>query len=200
MGDIKSLEQLSLVAAFVVPGIVALFVRAQFLTGRAEVTKEAVLTFFTIATLYYGLLAPFLPWLTAHGLAPTQGPVALFGWTVIGPALLGLALGVNASRGWTWRVFGRLGLKTVHVMPTAWDWKFGGMIGSWVVVTLKDGSQVAGWFGQRSFASSDPKERDLYVERVYRVDDDKQWHATESGLLVPQGELRCIEFWSDKES
>jgi len=72
MGDIKSLEQLSLVAAFVVPGIVALFVRAQFLTGRAEVTKDAVLTFFTISTVYYGLLAPFLPWLTAQGLAPTQ--------------------------------------------------------------------------------------------------------------------------------
>ena len=47
-------------------------------------------------------------------------------------------------------------LYTVHVMPTAWDWKIGDMTEQWVLVTLKDGTRFAGLCGSDSFISSDP--------------------------------------------
>jgi hypothetical protein len=147
MGDVKSLEQLALVAAFLCPGLIALFVRAQFLTGRTDMGKDAVLGFFTLSTIYYGLLAPFLPWLSRHGASPSDGPMALFAWTVVGPAILGFLLGLNASRGWLWRALLFCRIRTVHVIPTAWDQTFGTLQASWLIVTLKDGSKVAGFFG-----------------------------------------------------
>ncbi|WP_376100963.1 DUF6338 family protein (plasmid) [Roseomonas sp. CCTCC AB2023176] len=200
MGDVKSLEQLALVAAFLSPGLIALFVRAQFLTGRMDTTKDAILGFFTLSTIYYGLLAPFLPWLATRGLAPTSGALPLFLWTVVGPALFGSVLGVNASRGWTWNMLVRLGLQTVHVIPTAWDRTFGQFPAAWVTVTMKDGSKVSGFMGARSFASSDPKERDLYIEKVYRVDEEGAWHGVgDRSILVPAGDIRCVEIMPDRK-
>ena len=200
MGDVKSLEQLSLVAAFLCPGLIALFVRAQFLTGRMDTSKDSVLGFFTLSTVYYGLLAPFLPWLAAQQFSPTDGSIPLFVWTVVGPALFGLALGLNAGKGWTWRLLTKFGFRMVHVIPSAWDRTFGNISASWVTVTLKDGSKVSGFFGVRSFASSDPKERDLFIEKAYRVDDDGTWHDVgDRGILVPAADIRCVEITPDRK-
>jgi len=37
---------------------------------------------------------------------------------------------------------------------------------------MTDGSEVAGWFGERSLASSDTERKDIYLESVYRIDED----------------------------
>lgn len=94
----------------------------------------------------------------------------------------------------------RFGMRAVHVLPTAWDWKFGALAPSWVTVTMKDGSRVSGFVGPSSFASSDPRERDLYIEQVWVVDAANNWtrHA-DWGVLIPHGEIRCIEFMPDGE-
>lgn len=45
----------------------------------------------------------------------------------------------------------------------------------WILVTFKDSTRVAGYCGRESFISSDPSERDIYIERVYDVDDNGTW-------------------------
>ena len=44
-----------------------------------------------------------------------------------------------------------------------------------MLVTLVDGSTVAGAFEERAFASPDRAERDLFLQRVYRVEGDGPW-------------------------
>lgn len=66
---------------------------------------------------------------------------------------------------------------------------------SWVLVVLKDGTKFAGLSGSSSFMSSDPNERDFYLQQIYEIAPDKTWHATESSLLICSGEIRTIEFW-----
>lgn len=81
-------------------------------------------------------------------------------------------------------------------MPTAWDWKFGNMNSQWVLVVLKDGTHFGGLCGPDSFVSSDPTERDIYIQWVYDIDDEKNWHPRgETGVLICAGEVRTIEFW-----
>ena len=63
MGDIKTLEQLSLISAFIVPGLVAAYVRSRLLTGRVDLSKEGMLVFFTISLIWSGLTVPILSWL-----------------------------------------------------------------------------------------------------------------------------------------
>jgi Family of unknown function (DUF6338) len=66
-----------------------------------------------------------------------------------------------------------------------------------VLVELKDGSTVAGFFGTRSFASADPEERDIFIEQVYHIDADSTWHPMKNGhgTLIAQGEIRSVDFW-----
>ena len=45
----------------------------------------------------------------------------------------------------------------------------------WVLVTLKDGTRFAGYCGPQSFITSDPAERDMYIEQIYDLDADHQW-------------------------
>lgn len=44
--------------------------------------------------------------------------------------------------------------------------------------------------------SSDPLERDIYIERIYDIEEDNRWVSCgEKGLLVAAGEVQTIEFW-----
>ena len=119
-----------------------------------------------------------------------------FALILVGPAILGLLLGVNIQTDAFRRFLQWSRLNPVHVIPTAWEWKFRGMSEQWVLVTLKDGTRFAGFCGSGSFMSSDPVERDIYIERIYDIDDDDRWISRgEKGLLVAAGEVQTIEFW-----
>lgn len=122
--------------------------------------------------------------------------LAWFALTFVGPAVLGLLLGVNIQKDLFRRVLQRCGLNPVHVIPTAWDWKFGVMKEQWVLVTLKDGTRFAGFCGNDSFMSSDPAERDIYIQWIYDIDDNNNWSQRgENGVLIAAGEISTIEFW-----
>jgi Family of unknown function (DUF6338) len=194
--EVKSLDQLTLVAAFIIPGLIATFIRAQFLTGRIGSGKDSLLIFFTVSVVWYGLSAPFITWLGQTGIAPYARPWQWLVLTVVGPAAFGALLGLNASCGWSQLLLAKCGMHVVHGMPTAWDWKFGKAEACWILLTMKDGSKVAGFCGRDSFISSDSTERDVYIGRVYSLDENDAWIAQgEKGILVLHGEIRCIEFW-----
>ena len=201
MQELQSLDNLYLILFFLVPGFIVLFVRSQFVTGRRPTRSATFLSYLTVSLIYYALALPFIGLVLS---APTPGkgwPLAawLAGWfalIIVGPAILGLVLGINIQKDLFRRVLQWIGLNPVHVVPTAWDWKFGGMTPQWVLVTLKDGTRFAGFCGSESFMSSDPAERDIYIERIYDVDDKNNWSSRrEKGVLIAAGEIQTIEFW-----
>jgi hypothetical protein len=118
----------------------------------------------------------------------------------ISPLLLGLMFGLANQQQLVERGLAILGFRTLSGFPSAWDYKFSRINEPlWVLVTLKDGSQVAGRFGKNSFASSESSERDLYLESVYQLSEDDPWQpVTEtSGILIKADEIRYIEFLKD---
>lgn len=195
MPEIKSLQSVYLVLGFLVPGLIASFVRAQFLTGRMPSHTEAALSYLVLSVIYYALALPAVDWVLTLTEPGYQKSLAWFALVFVGPALFGLLLGVNAQKEFTRRFLQWCCLSPVHVMPTAWDWKFGSMKEQWVLAVLKDGTRFAGWCGRGSFASSDPKERDIYIERVFEIDDANNWQQRTSGVLLAGSEIRSIEFW-----
>jgi hypothetical protein len=199
MSDLTE-QNFQLILLFVVPGLVALFVRAKFLTGRVPSATENVLTFVVLSLIYYSLTILLIgpafsiqgPWF-AH-------PLVWILLILVGPVVFGFILGVAAQKEWGSRLADRLGLTIVQVIPAAWDWRFctvtrGGMF---IMVTLTSGERVAGLFGSNSFASSDIGERDLYIEEEYTVTNQGAWQARNEkvGILISAKEIRYIEFWS----
>ncbi len=196
MHEISSTNSVYYVLAFLVPGLVAIFVRAQFITGRLPKHNEARLTYFVISMIYYAITLPGLEVaLTSQG-TPYFRTFVWFLLIFIGPAILGLVLGLNSQKGWLRQFIQYFGLNPVHTLPTSWDWKFGNMGAQWVLVTLKNGTRFAGYCGSSSFISSDPNERDLYIERIFDLNDDDEWKPRgENGVLITGGEISTIEFW-----
>ena len=44
--------------------------------------------------------------------------------------------------------------------------------------------------------SSDPTERDIYIQWIYDIDYKNRWSSRgENGVLIAAGEVRTIEFW-----
>lgn len=69
-----------------------------------------------------------------------------------------------------------------------------------VIITLKDDTKFAGYCGRNSFMSSDPTERDLYVEKLYDWGEDDSWlDGGDHGLWVASGELKSVEFFPVSE-
>jgi len=194
--EFKSLDNLYLVLGFLVPGLIVVFVRAQFLTGRSPSHSDALLSYLTLSIIYYALVLPLVDYVLSIEDPGYRKAIAWFGLIFVGPAIFGLLLGLNAQKGFLRWILNRCGLNPVHVMPTAWDWKFSNMEPQWVLVTLKDGTRFAGCCSKDSFMSSDPAERDIYIQWIYDIGDDNQWHSRgENGVLLAAGEIRTIEFW-----
>jgi hypothetical protein len=159
---------------------------------------EAALNYFALTIVYYALSFPILSGIFLH-----KGNHSFLIWVgliVVGPMFFGCAAGCDARFGWSRRTLSRLGINLVHVMPTAWDWKFSDAAPQWVLVTLKDGKRFAGFFGGASFASSDQAERDIYIQKIYDIGDENKWiDCGEKSALIMPGEVQTVEFFPDRK-
>ncbi len=187
--------------AFLVPGFIIDWVLSAFAAPRKQDSQILLLRFLTLSCANYALwslpiyysITTRLPQTHPFGAALLYAVVVLFSPIVLG-VLIGGALKSPIPR----RMLFRLGFNTLHAVPTSWQYKFGSVKrGVWIVVTLTEGSQIAGVWGVRSFASSDSECRDLYIERVYKIGDTGQWNAVErsDGVFIAKDQVKTIEFF-----
>ena len=196
MEYLKSLHNIHAAMGLFVPGLIVLFIRSQFVTDRRPSHSAAVLTYLAVSLVYYALLFPFFDLVRLLSEPRYDGVWVWFLLIFAGPAILGALLGINIQKNLLRRFLRLLGINIVHAIPTAWDWKFGNMTEQWVLVTLKDDTRFAGFCGPGSFMSSDPAERDIYIERIYDIDDEDRWLPRgENSALIAPGEIKTIEFW-----
>jgi len=195
--ELLDIDKLRLFLSFVVPGLVVLYVRAQFLTGRLPAFGEGVVAYVAVSCVYYAFALPLLI-ASQHA----TGILLILVWitlTLIGPALMGFLLGLNIRKGWTQNLLAKYGIGTIHPVDTAWDWRFAGKPGGWVMAVLKDGTKWFGYLGTNSFLSSRPAERDIFIQQVYEVDENNTWTPRVSGVWIAHGELQSLEIWPDNQ-
>ena len=120
MIDLKSPEAFQIVLYLVVPGLIAVFVRSQFLTGRMQKHSDALLTYLPISLVYWAMIMMVGVSVQEIKKEPSIALVSVF----LGPAILGVLLGLNARLDLIRRLLRKVKLNPVHPVPTAWDWKF----------------------------------------------------------------------------
>lgn len=182
---------------FLVPGFLMDVTVSRFFYKKSEQVSLILLRFLTFTSLNYSLW--IFPYLLFRDRIILENPVVLavifLVVIFISPLFLGLIFGLANQQQLVEQGLAILGFRTLSGFPSAWDYKFGRINEPlWVLVTLKDGGQVAGRFGKNSFASSDSSERDLYLESVYQLSEDNPWQrVTEtSGILIKAEEIRYI--------
>jgi len=198
-----TVENITLVVLTLVPGLIILFARSYFITARIMKLRDLVLGYLVVTMVYWGALILFcgdeLFGLTT--VEPLRLKIAMaLALIVVLPALVGTGLGWEIQAGGLRKLLRCIGLNPVHVVPSAWDWKFSNMDGAWILVTLKNGTKFRGYFGDQSFSSSDPDERDLYISHVFKERkkkgaSKKSWKEVKGKSVWVRGEeIVSIEF------
>ena len=88
--------------------------------------------------------------------------------------------------------------KTSQPSPTSWDWFFLAKADNYYVrFHLKTGEQFGGYYGENSFATSFPHREEIYIEEVWRLDEDgkfaEQIESTK-GAFVNREDCTLVEF------
>lgn len=194
MPDLSSPETAYYAIALTTPAIVFVFVRVQFIHGRMPNAGEAALHYVAITSAYYAIAFPIIFWANQ---IPGNEYTWWGGWlllTIFAPACLGLIFGWSAQKNFLYNFLRKVGLKPIHISPTAWEWRFSHCAGEWVAITLKNGNAYGAICGENSFVSTSPSERDIYLEAAYDINDDGSWSKRKFGMLVCSGEISTIEF------
>jgi uncharacterized protein DUF6338 len=85
--------------------------------------------------------------------------------------------------------------RILHPFPTSWDYVFSKRNEEWVIVHLKDGRTIGGLFASKSFASSYPAKEQIYIEDVWKLDDNGKFEKSlNNSLLILNDEIMGIEF------
>lgn len=116
--------------------------------------------------------------------------------TLLTGGFTGVIIGVVREKGIIRKLLGRLGIDMSHPIPTAWDYKFSDGKSYWVEVFLTDGKIVRGLYSDNSLSSSDSGYHDIYIERLYKYQDDG-WKPIDrtAGIWINPDEIRYIKFY-----
>ena len=146
---------------------------------------------YAMDALFYGTVNAGL-WIVPLTWTPPRwfGPVLVVA-LVLSPIALSLTtvrlLESRRLHGWT-----------RHPLPMAWDFFFVRGVPCWVLFRLKNGKSIGGYFGPRSFASSFPNGRDIFVEQAWVVDEHGRFVRMvegTAGALVSFDDCELLEFF-----
>jgi len=198
----ETLTAVGILIVFLVPGYLWRVTEVQlvYLDRRLEWEKFAF-GLLTRSTIIY------LPWIPVlyrgyanawYDTAPWLTLLFCVLIAIIQPVLLGALWGGIRQHGYDRKAFTMLGWKTFEQShaPTAWDALFSQRPESWIIVTLKDGTKVKGWFGLESHASSDDGERDLFISHLLYQREDGQEEVVQNtgGVYITADEIKTVEF------
>lgn len=171
--------------SLLVPGIVFIAVRARlrgFVKVDTQVGARVLLAFVVsaiFAAVYAAIYGPYVLTRMSTAAPPTRPEV--LGWSC---AYLGLAIAVpaltawllyrpdgSAERAWNW-LKNRNGGARFESIPTAWDLGATRTTAGWVRVRLAQSDWIGGRFEGRSYFSTYPEPRDLFIQEQWKLADD----------------------------
>jgi hypothetical protein len=85
----------------------------------------------------------------------------------------------------------------INSISSPWDRYFGNLEPCWMIIHLNNGKIIGGRFGSNSIASSSPKEEQLYIEEVWRLEDGtfKEKIEGSKGIFVFKKDFFAVEMF-----
>ncbi|HEX9465537.1 MAG TPA: DUF6338 family protein [Alphaproteobacteria bacterium] len=198
---LEDVPNLYFVVSVFVPGFIYHGILSNLVPLREHGTKELILLRLLTATAFnYAVCSPLIYLLVTGDLFADAPGWRAIAWMAIifvvpiGIALVSAAVAQHDGVGWLLKW---LRLRSINPVPTGWDWIFSRTEPCFVLVTLRNRTQIAGYFGENSMASSDPVRRDLYLERLYTIPPGNQpWQTVHNslGMYIAASDISFIEF------
>lgn len=197
--DVWNLDKLAILIMFAIPGFLMLKTNAVLgLEPQADSSKQ-VIDAVAYSCINYAILAWPIFRVEGLGLKKSSPELyyAFYAFVVLVAPVIWALL---------WRA-----LRTTQLLqkllphPTSrpWDYVFRQRLPYWIIVTFKDGKQVAGRYSDKSFASATPAPEQLYLEEAWVLNSDggfERARTSSAGLLILGNEVRTLEFFPIKEA
>lgn len=181
-------------AALAFPGLISMHVYRLLMPARPIEWKTAILEAFFYSAVNFAICIPIFAWfIFGH-------PENNLFWAIIAGYVTFLVGPVAWPSIWVWVVRRTQLTKKLQLpYPTAWDAFFDSREPCFVLITLKSGSKIGGYYGPGSYASSFPDVGELYLSAVYKVDAEGKFLDVvpdTKGLLIRKDEYNLIEFFN----
>jgi hypothetical protein len=194
MEDLLKKDSIELFLVIFLPGMISMQVYRLLVAARSVEWKDAVLQAFFYSAINFALCYPILV-LTSSAQFVANHPV----WFYLRCLLTLLVLPVL----WPALFVGMAKTKLfkkhlLAIFPTAWDYFFQQRRSVFVLIHLKDGGLVGGYYGEGSYATAFPDEGDLYICAVYSIDERGRFGPAipnTNGLLIRKEEYSYLEFF-----
>lgn len=194
---IESFDVVFYTAIFVLPGFIINGIISAF--NPTQKLSEGVLL---LKCLLYSIIhCAIWGWLykvifTIENKYPKTYWFVLVVATIIAATIIAVTIGLVQQKQIIRNIISHFNLQISHSVPNSWDYCFSRNNSSWIIVTLTDDKMVYGWFSTKSFASSDSDERDIFIEKIYSVDENNNWIeiASSEGIYIPKEQIKTIEF------
>lgn len=193
---VLSMPLIPLIAAgLVTPGYIILFMISRFTTGRPAFSVSI-----GVSSVYYVLMWASFQWGSVSDIAQ-RIRIMEIDWNtavviILIPTVIGVIIGLGIQKEWIYWFLRKIRLSPVHGIPSAWDWKFMESKRKWITVHLKEGKDViCAEYNKDCFVSTDPNERDMYLDNVQRwVDGKLEKDERVEGILLKGDSIEKIEF------
>jgi hypothetical protein len=189
-------DEIKNLVSVLAPGLIIFQLRYRVLEGARPELKDQILQYAAASAIYYAIFYPLFNW-------PDGFKVPYAVWYILQyfliPSFIGIFAAYSAQYNWEYKLGALIGLTFAHPIPAAWDFTFSKLkSGTFVLVTLEGGEQVAGLLGHRSFASSSKDERDLLIEQVWEAKEG-EWVESDPArsILLCGRDIRHVEIFED---
>ena len=194
----SSIQAVIVIVLFLMPGFIARSVLSSIYPSSQPSDSRLSLTAITLSCVNYGVWSWLLvlswqrQWYKGHVFLALLALLILFLSPAVGTLVLVKFTQTNTGR----RAREMLGIR--HPSPKAWDYFFSKGSACWVVITLKSGRVIGGFYGTESFASSFPNEEDLYLELLCDMTPEGRLNGIAPltlGGMIRMEEVELLEFF-----
>jgi len=192
--NIWEIDKLFLFIAFVIPGFISIKLFELLFPAQVKDSSKQFIDAIAYSCINYALLLLPIYWIESEDVYKSHPNlyvtfyvlvlfVAPIIWTVIWKKL---------------RESSKFQKNAPHPTQSPWDYVFSQRKSYWVIVTLKDGVQIAGLYSSNSFASSAPSPEQIYLEQSWKLNDSEGFereHNQTDGVIIISSEISHIELF-----
>ncbi len=196
--NIWEMDKLLIFIAFVIPGFISLKTYELLCPGDLKDSSKQIIDAIAYSCINYALLFVPIQIVEKYNISVNYPKFHTFFYLcVIFLAPIAWVTIWKFLR--TRKIFQRI---APHPTQKPWDFVFSKRKPYWVKITLKDGTKIAGRYGENSFASSAPSNEQIYLEETWILNDklgfDRPKKQTE-GVIVLSGDISYVELSKYKE-
>lgn len=196
--DIWETNKLILFIAFVIPGFISIKTYSLLFPGAPRSSSDQLIDAVAYSCFNYAVMLWPIYLVESKNIRDTD-PSFYVGFYVAVLLIVPISLALFLRFIRQLSIVQRL---VPHPTARPWDYVFGQRRSYWVIVTMKDGKQIAGKYCRNSFTSSAPAPEQIYLEENWVLNEDgglERMRSDSAGILILSSEILTIEFFNMTE-